>query len=61
MVNTIMNKKAYIQPEQHVTHFTSMLMQVPESFPQGNGDDPVIDDEGDELGKRRHDGWGNLW
>lgn len=59
-----MNKKAYIQPEQILTGFENILMQVPESFPQGNGDDPIVDDEDDILSKDRHkndDAWGDLW
>ena len=57
-----MNKKAYIQPEQTLTGFENLLMEVPESLPQGNGDDPIVDDEGDILSKEKgFDGWGDLW
>ncbi|MDO4995103.1 MAG: hypothetical protein Q4E32_08905 [Bacteroidales bacterium] len=57
-----MNKKAYIQPEQTLMGFENILMQVPASLPEGNGDDPIVDDEGDILSKKRHsDGWGDLW
>ena len=55
-----MNKKAYIQPEFRSTSFASELMQVPESFLQGNGGDPELGED-DQLGKKRDDGWGNLW
>ena len=37
------------------------LMQTPKSLPVGNNDDPVIDDENDELVKPRQEEWGNLW
>ena len=57
-----MNKKAYIQPEQTLTGVESLLMQVPASLPQGSGDDPIVDDEGDVLSKEKgFDGWGDLW
>ena len=57
-----MNKKTYIQPEQTLTGFENVLMQVPPSLPQGNGDDPIVDDEGDILSKEKgFDGWGDLW
>ena len=54
-------KKAYICPLIFETTFDEPVMQVPASLPQGNGDDPIIDDEGDELSKGRKDGWGELW
>ena len=57
-----MNKKAYIQPVLKLTQFAPGLMEVPSSFPQGNGNDPVIDNPDDELSKKRHDDdWGSLW
>ncbi len=57
-----MNKKAYIQPESELIVSNCILMQVPESMPQGNEGDPELG-EGDQLGKGRHDedGWGTLW
>ena len=54
-------KKTYIQPTVCLTDYDNLIMQVPASLPQGNGDDPIIDDEGDELSKGRKDGWGDLW
>ena len=56
-------KKAYIEPELKFCCYSNNIMQVPSSFPQGNGDDPIVDDEGDILSKDRHknDGWGDLW
>lgn len=57
-----MNKKVYIQPETKCKYIDCILMQVPTSMPQGNGDDPIVDDEDDILSKERHsDGWGDLW
>ena len=57
-----MNKKAYIQPESELIISTCILMQVPESFPQGNDDDPELGEDG-QLGKKRQDddSWGTLW
>ena len=57
-----MNKKAYIQPESELILSECILMQVPESFPQGNNDDPELGED-DQLSKDRHDndGWGDLW
>jgi len=57
-----MNKKTYIHPELQFTQFASALMQVPESFPQGNGDDPELGED-DQLVKERHNDvdWGSLW
>lgn len=59
-----MEKKVYIQPEQTFIGFENPLMQVPSSLPQGNGGDPVVDDEDDVLSKSREkgfEGWGDLW
>ena len=55
------NKKTYIKPEILLHQYAQHIMQVPESLPQGNGDDPIIDDENDELSKERKSGWGSLW
>lgn len=56
-----MNKKAYIQPELKQKKFLPYTMQAT-SLPQGNGDDPIVDDEGDILSKEKgFDGWGDLW
>ena len=55
-------KKAYIEPVMKCFCYGCNLMQVPESFPQGNGDDPIVDDEGDILSKEKgFEGWGDLW
>ena len=54
-------KKTYIQPELTTEIPNIPLMQVDTSMPQGNGDDPIVDDEGDILSKDRKDGWGDLW
>ena len=54
-------KKTYICPELRKTTFSTVLMQVPTSLPQGNDDDPVVDDEDDILTKEREIEWGNLW
>lgn len=55
-------KKAYIEPVLKQFCHSFNLMQVPTSMPQGNGDDPIVDDEDDILSKdRRNDGWGDLW
>ncbi len=57
-----MIKKAYIEPELNFCCYSNNIMQVPSSLPQGNGDDPIVDDEDDILSKKRHnDGWGDLW
>ena len=58
----MMNKKAYIQPESELIVSNCILMQVPESMPQGNEGDPELGED-DQLGKGRHDeaGWGTLW
>ena len=54
-------KKTYIHPELITEEPKMLLMQVSQSMPQGNGDDPIVDDEGDILSKDRKDGWGKLW
>jgi len=54
-------KKTYIQPNVGLTDYDCLIMQVPESLPQGNGDDPIVDDEDDILSKDRKGGWGDLW
>ncbi len=54
-------RKAYIQPSLNHMELNSPIMQVNPSLPQGNGDDPVIDNPDDELSKGRKDGWGDLW
>ncbi len=55
------HRKTYICPQAFVADYIDIIMEVPESLPQGNGDDPVIDDEDDELSKKRDDDWGKLW
>ena len=54
-------KKTYIQPELITEEPKMLLMQVNTSLPQGNGDDPIVDDEDDILSKDRKDKWGGLW
>ncbi len=57
-------KKIYIQPEVLCTVFATRLMEVRGSVPQGNDDDPIVDDEDDILTKGRNRGnsvWGDLW
>jgi hypothetical protein len=50
-----------MQPAILETDCPYELMQTPKSLPVGNNDDPVIDDENDELAKPRQEEWGNLW
>lgn len=58
----MMNKKAYIQPESELIVSNCILMQVPESMPQGNDDDPELGED-DQLVKECHNDvdWGSLW
>ena len=55
------NKKTYICPEITETDYAGPIMQVDTSMPQGNGDDPIVDDEGDILSKDRKGEWDGLW
>ena len=55
------SKKTYISPKLTETPHIADLMQVPISLPQGNNDDPVVDDEDDILTKEHEIKWGNLW
>ena len=54
-------RKAYICPQIQETTYEGPLMQVNPSLPQGNPDDPIIDNPDDELSKERKNGWGDLW
>ena len=61
-------KKAYIQPEVKTRKFICMLMQtVPTSIPQGNRNDPEVENENEILSKghshieSNNGDWGDLW
>ena len=54
-------KKTYIQPTTFSAEYVEPIMQMPASMHQGNGDDPIVDDEDDILSKDRKNGWGTLW
>ena len=54
-------KKTYIEPNASMADYECLIMQVPASLPQGNGDDPIVDDEDDILSKDRKDKWDGLW
>ena len=58
-------KKTYICPQTYQIDYRIPVMDFPGSIPQGNGDDPIVDDEDDILSKGRKENgegnWGNLW